>query len=755
MKRDSNTGGTESHSLFEQLEQRMLLAFDPATFPALGDLVGSTNTVIRMETDLGTIDIELFDRLGPDGETASAAKATVDHFLNVIAQGGYDDWFFHRLVEGFVLQGGGFVFDDDTGLGETPDVDTVDNQFDPVRSNVERTIALAKLGGDPDSATNQFFFNLDDNSQNLDNQNGGFTVFGRVADDASWDTVLAIAGLDTASFSDSGQPGGDPLSGALTDTPVTEDPGAPAESQLPSDLLTDELLVEVTDVEVIKAFGSTRFFTRALYFPDGYADAGKIVNTLELGNPAPNETIRYQVILRFETGFRDQVVATGTLTGGQTTTEVISDFADIDATITRTGAPFAIEVQSDGSSRPLIGTIIREDLGAKVAEALTDEGFQRWTFAGARKDTGTGGSNGPSNVVSFVTFQNTTAEEATVSVQFFDPNGGGVDANVVMTLGGNRRGGLNIAQLPGVPAGDLGIRVNSTQPLVAAYTEFENSSFNDGASALMVPGDGGETGILPVGRISSGSNTTVTRLGFLNTSDAAEVVQLSFILNDGTIIPDSVTVPPQSVGIFDLSTLLPAIPAADRFTVRYDTTMGAQVTGHYISTAAQDSVAMPFRTTAAQVHSFAGAFYDPDRVIDVDPDTGDVIQSGSLFEQFTVYNPNSDNPITVVVDVFFSDGTEITGVGFTVDPGDRLDFALDDLDNGAAIVDKISSGPEFFHPTVSILTLDPLNPSSGAGVVGVLTLDTILDFSSASLLFVNGPETSLDDPRFTLGGIQT
>src|SRR5690606_20988394 len=68
--------------------------------------------------------------------------------------------------------------------------------------NKERTIAMAKLGGNPDSATNQFFFNLNDNGSNiqggqefgLDFQNGGFTVFGQVI--SGWDIVKAIEEFD-------------------------------------------------------------------------------------------------------------------------------------------------------------------------------------------------------------------------------------------------------------------------------------------------------------------------------------------------------------------------------------------------------------------------------------------------------------------------------------------------------------------------------------------------------------------------------
>merc|ERR1711991_153921 len=59
----------------------------------------------------------------------------------------------------------------------------IENEFSSERSNTRGTIAMAKIGNDPDSATNQWFFNLADNSSNLDNQNEGFTVFGKTKTD--------------------------------------------------------------------------------------------------------------------------------------------------------------------------------------------------------------------------------------------------------------------------------------------------------------------------------------------------------------------------------------------------------------------------------------------------------------------------------------------------------------------------------------------------------------------------------------------
>lgn len=68
------------------------------------------------------------------------------------------------------------------------------NEFSPTRSNVRATVAMAKVGGNPDSATSQFFVNLADNSANLDNQNGGFTVFATVVEGMDVvDTIAAVA----------------------------------------------------------------------------------------------------------------------------------------------------------------------------------------------------------------------------------------------------------------------------------------------------------------------------------------------------------------------------------------------------------------------------------------------------------------------------------------------------------------------------------------------------------------------------------
>ncbi|MCX6973824.1 MAG: peptidylprolyl isomerase, partial [Verrucomicrobia bacterium] len=126
------------------------------------------NSVVRFSSNVGEIDIELFDTEKP---------LTVANFLFYVNAGRYNQSFIHRSVPGFVIQGGGFGLNGTAILPLTPAAEVLN---EPGISNLRGTIAMAKLGSSPHSATSQWFINLADNSQNLDAQNGGFTVFGRV-----------------------------------------------------------------------------------------------------------------------------------------------------------------------------------------------------------------------------------------------------------------------------------------------------------------------------------------------------------------------------------------------------------------------------------------------------------------------------------------------------------------------------------------------------------------------------------------------
>jgi cyclophilin family peptidyl-prolyl cis-trans isomerase len=145
-------------------------------------------TTVKMQTNLGAIEIDLFD---------SAAPRTVANFMAYVNSGAYKESFIHRSVPGFVIQGGGFTWEMPANvIAAIPSLPPVINEFNAARPNVRGTIAMAKQGGDPNSATSQWFINLADNVD-LNSQNGGFTVFGQVRA-SSMAVVDAIAALPVA-----------------------------------------------------------------------------------------------------------------------------------------------------------------------------------------------------------------------------------------------------------------------------------------------------------------------------------------------------------------------------------------------------------------------------------------------------------------------------------------------------------------------------------------------------------------------------
>ena len=153
-------------------------------------------TIARFVTDIGEINVLLYDQANP-GVTRST-PLTVENFLRYVNDGRYEQTVFHRSVSGFVIQGGGFKRPDTDGVAPfpIPAFPSVNNE--PGNTNTRGTIAMAKLGDQPNSATNQWFFNLGNNASNLDNQNGGFTVFGRVI--KGLDVMDALAAVPVYNF---------------------------------------------------------------------------------------------------------------------------------------------------------------------------------------------------------------------------------------------------------------------------------------------------------------------------------------------------------------------------------------------------------------------------------------------------------------------------------------------------------------------------------------------------------------------------
>lgn len=154
---------------------------------ALPTSARADNPVVRITTGLGSFDVELCESVST--LCPAAAPVATANFLGYLDRGDYENTIFHRSIAApfyandFVIQGGGFYFDTNI-IKARATQDPIINEFDPLNGNLRGTLAMAKFGADPDSATNQWFVNLKDNRgippNGLDYQNGGFTVFGIV-----------------------------------------------------------------------------------------------------------------------------------------------------------------------------------------------------------------------------------------------------------------------------------------------------------------------------------------------------------------------------------------------------------------------------------------------------------------------------------------------------------------------------------------------------------------------------------------------
>ena len=138
---------------------------------------------VEMQTSMGSIVIEL---------NSEKAPITVKNFLQYVNDGFYNGTIFHRTMEGFMIQGGGFTKD----MAEKPTAGRIKNEASNGLKNERGSIAMARLP-DPNSASSQFFINHVNNSSQLDYplNNGGYAVFGKVTQ--GMDVVDKIAKVPT------------------------------------------------------------------------------------------------------------------------------------------------------------------------------------------------------------------------------------------------------------------------------------------------------------------------------------------------------------------------------------------------------------------------------------------------------------------------------------------------------------------------------------------------------------------------------
>ena len=143
--------------------------------------------MVKLHTSLGTIALEL---------DAAKAPLTVANFLQYVKDGHYDNTVFHRVIDGFMVQGGGF----EPGMKQKPTRETIKNEADNGLKNAAYTVAMARTP-DPHSASSQFFINVGNNDfldfRGPTQAEYGYCVFGKVVE--GQDVVDKIRKVTTGS----------------------------------------------------------------------------------------------------------------------------------------------------------------------------------------------------------------------------------------------------------------------------------------------------------------------------------------------------------------------------------------------------------------------------------------------------------------------------------------------------------------------------------------------------------------------------
>jgi len=699
--RSGNTGG------FECLEARQLLAGTP--LPDLSDLENSQNAVVRIETNFGDVDIELFNTQAP---------ITVANFLNYVTSGRYDNTFFHRHAidpNPFVLQGGGFGYTDGGGLTSVS-TDSPINRETTGRSNLARTLAMARTNA-INSATSQFFINYVDNTF-LDPTapDNGYAVFGRVIQ--GWDVVTTIQALRSEDLS------GDPAFAGDNASAFGEVPVSAAYSEATG--VRESVLVNIINAEVVKPSGVSGFFEQRLIMPEGYRSPGSAEN-LELFNPN-TVAATYQVIVHYESGLRDTVVASGTVAPGAKLRVALSDAANTGLNIIRTETPYSVVVETavpagTTNVQPIAASINRTDFNSAAGEGFfnpagySDAQLRTWDFPRIERN---------SNSREFISWVNTSDETATITATFFLGNGS--TTTRTHTVRAYARGGLALATL-GLPDGVHSARITSTQNIVAFLSDFDTptnpqnvaTSYTPGYGVMGLAGGGATAGGLADAVVQAGYTTAVS---ILNPNPTAATVTLNF-WRTGQTTPTTTLVSVlgnrRTDFLIDENTA-GAPPAGERFTITYSSGT-ANVAVQYTSvdevgrnqsgTKRSDGVSTMFSTRIAPVVHFTDGADIPS------------ITNGSYTETISIFSPYTQAGATMsyTIRYNFSDGTSINAFTGTLASSGRAVFTTQ---SNATVRNKIQSGNQFRNYSISVIatgTSGSTNTTT-AGLVQLTRTDT-------------------------------
>jgi len=661
---------------FEALETRLTLYQNAmiAGAPPIASLENANDTVVRVDTNVGKFDLELFDSLAP---------VTVANFLNYIRSGKFDESIFHALIPG-LLYGGQLKYSDSTGPVTITPFAAIPNGFS--RSNLAGTITMV-----PTSSTtvaNAFAINLTDNPF-LNAAGGGYTVFGKIVQGLS--VVQAISTFATHDFNTLF---GSPTPGPYWSVPVTGSYNAGTGP-------TEATLVRITDIEITKAAGINRYYEQSYVMSEGMRTATSI-ERIDLVNQDANFANYYQIILHYQSGDRDQVISTGVLAVSARKYVKINDLGSL----VRTGVGYSIEVRS---TRAMGASFDHRDTGVTIGETFLMETrmyetqLKAWNFSDGAKGT---------LDQTFVTFLNLSDQNINVYMLIY-PEGGGAPTFIGQPLKALRRGTVAIHTLAGVPDGHFAVQISATGPIVATLTHNKTGgagNASDSDLSMGVTAAGRVEGYLAAAMVPSAGESHID-LFYTAGSPSAVIVDLEFILNDGTVIGAQRVLTSANRKLrVDLSSIA-GLPTDTYFSVHYTSQNAATpITASYEAEVAGDTMSTSFTTMTTGKVAFADGYTDP------------TLSASQMSETISVLNPfATDVGFRYDLAFHFSDGTVILGhggAGFTLAARHRADHSARDF---SAVMAKINSNPAFLFYSVEIISVPFTFPTPIPAVVAQIT----------------------------------
>ncbi len=448
-----------------------------------------------------------------------------------------------------------------------------------------------------------------------------------------------------------------------------------------------ELNHALESLEDRRLFDGTAELPNVLYYPEGYTHAS--INEFVPITNTNNAPVSFELLARYETGERDQVLASGTIAANTRGGVTIHRSDDPSSMLVRPDTPYALVLRS---SLPVAATISHYDFGTAIGESFTSARSTDWTFAEGFKDE--------TWTRDFIVFYN--ANDSAVNVTLTAYTSDGQQITLEKTVEARRRGGWNLNNEANVPAGVFGVRVHASLPVVVALSHYEIvtqrgfgalGTTNGGATAGVVtaiefddldddhhrnrggddngggggddngggggggggnddgtPDQGGGNNDDPPGDDNGGNGGSSfpanAYLTVLNTTDETATVTFTFIARDDFPLTNptrTITVAPGSRGGLNIREL--GFPLDDEFGAVYRSTVPVTVTAAVYQ--GRDALGVEATTVAATQWTYGEGYMSR-------------LRAGfAVTEDVYLFNPSGQN-VSVTIDFLFSTGQVIT-----------------------------------------------------------------------------------------------